>query len=331
MNTQAPTPNSQPTAITVAIPTYNGEQRLPEVLDKLRQQINTEQFQWEILVVNNNSTDNTLQVARDYQANWSANYPLNYCTETQQGVGFARQRAIAESKSTWVAFLDDDNIPAENWVAAIYEFGQQHPKAGAYASQIHPSYEINPPENFHQIAPFLAITERGNQPLLYMPQKKLLPPGAGLVVRRQTWLETIPDRLTLVGRVDGKMLAGEDIEMLSYLQKANWEIWYNPAMEIVHKIPAKRLQRDYLIPFFRGIGLSRHVTRMSGVPRWQQPIAFLAYLLNDLRKIILHLLKYRTTVNSDLVAACKMELFVSSLFSPIYIWKVRYFTPSPKG
>lgn len=330
-NLQSPIPNSQAAVITVAIPTYNGERRLPELLDKLRRQINTEDFQWEILVVDNNSTDNTIQVIRDYQANWPGNYPLRYCRETKQGVGFARQRALSESTSTWVGFLDDDNIPTENWVASAYEFGRKHPKAGAYGSQSHPAYEVEPPENFDQIAPFLAITERGNKPLLYEPQKKILPPGAGLVVRRNAWLETVPNNLILQGRVGDSMLAGEDMEMLYYMQKAKWEIWYNPAMEIVHKIPAKRLQRDYLIPCFRGIGLSRHVTRMSSVPRWQQPIAFVAYMLNDLRKIILHLVKYRTAVKSDLVAACKMELFISSLVSPIYIWKLRYFTPSTRG
>jgi len=321
MNTQSPINNSPPTDITVAIPTYNGEHRLPEVLDLLRQQINTENFSWEVLVVDNNSTDNTAKVVGDYQANWPAAYPLKYCWELQQGARFARKRAVAESRSTWIAFLDDDNLPALNWVAAVYAFGQAHPNAGAYGSQIHADYEVPPPENFHQIAPFLAIAERGNQPLWYDSKKKILPPSAGLVVRREAWLEVVPSQLMLTGRVEGNMLTAEDIEMLSYLQKSKWEIWYNPSMEVVHKIPAKRLQRDYLIAFFRGIGLSRYVTRMLSVPPWQRPVAFLAYMLNDLRKILLHLLKYRRAIKSDIVAACKMELFVSSLISPIYIWK----------
>jgi hypothetical protein len=121
------------------------------------------------------------------------------------------------------------------------------------------------------------------------------------------------------------MVTSEDLEMLSYIQSKGWEIWYNPAMQIEHKIPRWRLEREYLIPFFRGIGLSRHVTRMLSVKSWQRPIATLAYMTNDLRKIAVHLLKHGTRVQSDLIAACEMQLFVCSLISPFYLWQHGYF------
>ncbi|MBR8837865.1 MAG: hormogonium polysaccharide biosynthesis glycosyltransferase HpsE [Stigonema ocellatum SAG 48.90 = DSM 106950] len=310
---------------TVAIPTYNGESRLPELLERLQNQIQTEGFSWEIIVVDNNSTDNTAAVVKTYQASWQHPYPLKYCFEPKQGAAYARKRGVHQAKGKFIGFLDDDNYPASNWVAKAYFFGENYQKAGAYASQIHPNWEVEPPENFQRIAPFLAITERGNLPLLYKPQKRLLPPSAGLVVRRQAWLESVPDKSILTGRVTGNMLTSEDLEMLSYIQKAGWEIWYNPEMEIYHQIPRWRLQREYLIPFFRGIGLSRYVTRMVNIEPWARPLAFLAYTLNDLRKIILHLFKYRLKVKTELVAACEMQLFLSSLISPFYLWKNGYF------
>lgn len=309
---------------TVAIPTYNGEHRLPELLERLRNQLYTENFSWEIIVVDNNSTDKTAEVVQTYQKDWQCPYPLKYCFEGKQGAGYARKMAVAEAKGRLIGFLDDDNYPVANWVAAAYSFAQKHPQAGAYGSQIHPDWEVKPPENFQNIAPFLAITERGNFPLLYEAKKKLLPPSAGLVVRRQAWLESVPNQSILTGRVTGNMLTSEDLEMLSYIQKIGWEIWYNPDMEIYHKIPSIRLQKKYLIPFFRGIGLSRYVTRMVNIKPWYKPVAFLAYMFNDLRKIILHLLKYRTNLQSDLVAACEMQLYVSSLVSPFYLWRKGY-------
>lgn len=310
---------------TVAIPTYNGEHRLPEVLEKLRSQLPPQNFSWEILVVDNNSTDNTAKVVEDYQQNWSENFPLRYSQEQQQGAGFARQKAIKEAKSELIGFLDDDNLPEENWLAAAYTFSQEYSKAGAFGSQIHPLYEVEPPENFQKIAPFLAITERGENPLLYHPSSKLLPPSAGLVVRKQAWLENVPNKLILTGRANGKMLTSEDLEVLSHIQQSNWEIWYNPAMEIYHKIPHWRLEKSYLLSLIRGIGLSRHVTRMVGVKYWQKPLVIPAYMANDLRKIILHILKYGTKVNTDLIAACEMQLYVSSLISPFFIYKKKYF------
>jgi glycosyltransferase involved in cell wall biosynthesis len=310
---------------TLAIPTYNGASRLPELLERLQNQLHTEHFSWEIIVVDNNSTDNTAKIVQNYQASWQHPYPLKYCFEPKQGAAHARYTAVKQAQGKYIAFLDDDNYPTSNWVAAAYEFGEKHPNAGAYASQIHPNWEVQPPANFQRIAAFLAITERGNLPLLYEPQKKLLPPSAGLVVRREAWLKSVPNQAILTGRVAGNMLTGEDLEMLSHIQKSGWEIWYNPEMEIYHQIPRWRLQREYLIPFFRGIGLSRFVTRTVNLKPWIRPFALLAYAINDFKKIFFHLLKYRLQVKTELVAACEMQLFVSSLISPFYLWKNGYF------
>ena len=315
---------------TVAIPTYNGASRLPELLELLRKQVKTEHISWEIIVVDNNSTDDTAKLIKAYQENWQCPYPLKYSFESKQGAAYARKRAVEEAKGKLIGFLDDDNYPLSNWVFKAYSFAQQYPKAGAYGSQIHADWEVEPPENFQRIAPFLAITERGNSPLLYQPEKKLLPPSAGLVVSKRVWLESIPKNPILTGRTTGSMLTGEDLEMLSHIQKAGWEIWYNPEMEIYHKIPRTRLQKEYLIPFFRGIGLSRYATRTVNTKPWLKPLALLAYTINDLRKIILHLVKYRMQLKTDLVAACEMQLFLSSLVSPFYLWKSGYLNKEGK-
>ncbi|WP_414564047.1 MULTISPECIES: hormogonium polysaccharide biosynthesis glycosyltransferase HpsE [unclassified Anabaena] len=309
---------------TVAIPTYNGEHRLPELLERLQNQINTENLSWEIIVIDNNSTDNTYQLIQAYQKKWQCSYSLKYAFEAKQGAAYARKRAVTEAKGRLIGFLDDDNYPMNNWVSAAYTFAKKHPQAGAYGSQIHPEWEVEPPENFERIAPFLAITERGNLPLVYETHKKLLPPSAGLVVRRQAWLDSVPNQPILTGRVTGNMLTSEDLEMLSYIQKSGWEIWYNPEMEIYHQIPSSRLTKEYLIPFISGIGLSRYVTRMVNIKPFYKPIFTLAYMINDLRKIILHLIKYRHQVTIDLVASCEMHYFISSFISPLYLWKHGY-------
>lgn len=310
---------------TVAIPTYNGEFRLPGLLHRLENQVDTEGISWEIIVVDNNSQDHTAEFIRNLQANWQHPYPLRYFFEAEQGAAYARSRAIAESQSELIGFLDDDNYPEPNWVIAAYRFAQQYPSAGAYASQIHPHWEVEPPENFQRIAPYLAITERGNLPLLYQPSKKLLPPSAGLVIRKQAWIESVPEQTILTGRVTANMLTSEDLEMLSYIQKAGWEIWYNPEMEIDHQIPASRLTREYLIPFFRGIGLSRYVTRMINVKSYLKPFWFLIYMIIDLSKTLLILIKYRDKLLTDLVAACELHLLLGKLVSPFYLWRHGYF------
>lgn len=309
---------------TVVIPTYNSEKRIGSVLEKLKLQIFNRDIHWEILVIDNKSTDNTAQVIQEYQANWQHDYSLKYFREERQGAAFARQRGIKEANSPLIGFLDDDNIPSLNWVEAAYNFAQQHPLAGAFASLIRGEFEVKPPPNFQRIKAFLALTNRGDKPLLYNPNLKYLPPSAGLVIRKQAWLESVPKKCILSGRVKGSMLTGEDLEVLAHIQSQGWEIWYNPKMQITHKIPASRLSKEYLIPFMGGIGLSRYVTRMIGVKAYLKPVLLLAYFLNDLRKVLFQLIKYRTSVKTDLVTACEMELYLKSLISPFYLWSQGY-------
>jgi glycosyltransferase involved in cell wall biosynthesis len=236
-------------------------------------------------------------------------------------LAIARQHAVEEARGELIGFLDDDNIPAPNWVAQAFVFGQAHPNVGAYGSRVYGEFEIAPPVDFDKIAPFLALTDRGAKAMCYEPKKKILPPGAGLVIRQQAWLDHVPKRCFLQGRISGPKLPGEDLEAVLYIQRAGWEIWYNPDMQITHQIPRHRLEKKYLMDLCRGIGLSRYHTRMLSVKTWQWPLLFPVYVMNDLRKLIIHLYRYHPGVNHDLITACELELIRGSLLSPLYTWK----------
>lgn len=306
---------------TIAICTYNGAKRIPDVLECLRWQLHIHDIQWEVIVVDNNSTDNTADVVRRYQEHWPYPRPLRYAFEQKQGAGYARQRAVNMARSRWIGFLDDDNLPSMVWVYEAYQFARQYPEVGVFGSRIRGIFACDIPNDFDRIAPFLALTDRGNFPLRYAPEKKVLPPGAGMVVRREAWIENVPENPVLSGRTSQSMLTGEDLEAVLHIQRAGWDVWYNPAMRLEHKIPAHRLTQQYLVDLMRGIGLSRHRTRMLSVPLWKRPLMFLAYSLNDIRKIVCHLLRHGSKVWTDSVAASEMTLYCNSLISPYYLWQ----------
>ena len=307
---------------TVAIPTYNGASKLPFVLEKLRSQINTENISWEVIVVDNNSRDNITEVVDNFQAKWLENVPLRYCFEAEQGLAFARQKAIEESKGYFVGFLDDDNLAEPDWVAAAVKFGQEHQKAGAFGGRIIGDFEVEPPENFNKIRRYLAIIpNRGSQPHLFEPEKLRLPPGAGLVVRKQAWSQWVPSRLTLTGRVGEVMVAGEDFEALLYLHRGGWEIWYNSAMCIYHKIPKQRLEKEYLLPLAKGIGLATCQLRMVNAKNWQKPGIFIKTILGNLKRIITLFIQYRYQIKTNLVAEFEFQFFWGGFISPFYYLK----------
>ncbi|MFO7030605.1 glycosyl transferase [Limnospira fusiformis CCALA 023] len=306
-------------SLTVAIPTYNGAQRLPEVLEALRHQSHRSKIDWDIVVIDNNSTDTTHQVIQAYQSNWEKHYPLTYYFEPKQRPAFARQRAIKEAKGLYIAFLDDDNIPATNWISSIYEFSQNHPQAGAFGGQIHGEYEVKPPENFKQIAAFLAIGEHGNQPFRFDPDNLRLPPTAGLVVKKQAWQEAVPKTPQLVGSQRNILARGDDYELLLYLHKQGWEIWYNPQMHINHKIPAFRLERNYLLSLARACGLATFQLRMINAKTIDKPVIFVRTILGNLRRIIKQRLKYGERLKSELIPAVEMEFYRGSMMS-VLVW-----------
>lgn len=304
---------------TVAICTYNGADRLPKVLERLRSQLHTEHFSWEIIIVDNNSTDNTARVVQEYQANWAEAYPIKYYFELEQGLAFARRFAIKKAQGSLVGFLDDDNLPNSNWVWAAYEFGQLHPQAGVYGSQIHGDYEVEPPKNFNRISVCLAIIERGQEPFRYSSNKHVFPAGAGIVIRKQAWQEFVPERPFLKGVCATSLASkGEDLETISYIRKSSWEIWHNPEMCIYHHIPKWRLEKEYLLKLFRGIGLSNYPIRMLKFEPWQRPFVFPIYILTALKKLVVHFIKYRKLLKTDIVFACQMELFLNGVISPFY-------------
>jgi glycosyltransferase involved in cell wall biosynthesis len=318
-----------PLEFTVAIRTYDAGPRLVEILERLRNQAGVDDRRWEILVVDNNSSDDSRDRVMALQADWDRPWPLRYCLEPRQGAIFARQRAIREAKGHWVGFLDDDNFPAPDWVAESIAFGEVHPEAGAYSSRIAGEFERTPPPGFDRIAQFLPVIER-DEVICFTQgsygRKLVLPPGAGLVVRRSAWLTAVPEELRLSGPVGKSLVAkGEDLEGLSYIKQQGWEIWFNPKMQISHRILAHRLERSYLLSFFQGIGLGRHWTRMLGYQPRLRPLMTLLYGLSDGLKLVRHGLYYslkrRLTGQSDLVADCEWQLLWSSWLSPFFHWR----------
>lgn len=302
---------------TVAIRAYNAADRLPTLLDTLRSQQHTESFRWEILIVDNNSTDKTAEIVQVFQSTQQSTQ-IRYVLETQQGAAFARKRAIDEAQGTWVGFLDDDTLPAPDWVAQAYKFGQDHPAAGAYGSRILPEYETKPPLNFDRIAHYMP-TMLKTQSFRYDSHRQGMPVGAGLAVRKQAWRESAIGPQIIQGPVKrGFVLKGEETEVLWKMNATSWEIWYNAEMTIIHKIPQWRLQSDYLLSFLKVIGLSQHRFRMLRYPAWQRPLVFPLFLVNDLQKIAAYWLKYHRS--KDLMDACELQFFMGRLYSPFYIW-----------
>jgi len=125
--------NRQPLGVSVAICCHNGEEQLPATLAHLRDQRVKSEIPWEILLVDNASTDRSAQVARLCWANETA-APLRVVQEPQLGLNCARERALREARYEIVSFVDDDNWVSSDWVAVVSETMSAEPELGAIGS-----------------------------------------------------------------------------------------------------------------------------------------------------------------------------------------------------
>ena len=272
---------------------------------------------WEILVIDNNSNDNTETVVQRYSNSWIDGIPFRYFLETRQGIAFARQRAIDEAQGNLVAFLDDDNLPDPNWVAMACHFAEEHPNAGAFGGQLFGVYEFEPPKSFKEVQGLFAIKESDKNYSYSARFTGQFAPGAGLVVRKAAWKANVPQELQSIG-VTGysRADAGEDIETQWYLYKAGWEIWHCAEMKAKHKIPISRFTKEYLTSFFVGQGMSRHKARMRRFATWIKPMAIVAFWLNDIRKLIKLLYVYHSKSRFDLFLRGRALMLITMLKRP---------------
>lgn len=312
--------------LTIAIPTFNGAPRLAKVVGHLKAQVLPDELAgadtWEILVVDNNSSDDTAVVATQLQVEWAQGpwgktVPLNYCFEPQPGLAYARQKAIAEAQGDWVGFIDDDNWAEPQWVASALTFAEAHPDLGAFGSRIQAVYEVEPPQDFEEIEAFLAIRDHGDNEHPFDPEHLQLPPGAGMVVNRQRWLDAVPESMSVVGRTADILISGSDYAALLYLHRAGHGIAYNPCMVLHHAIPAGRLERAYLLPLAYGIGMAICQLRFinaRGLRRWE---ISLRTFVGGLRRMVMRLWQYGPGLRSDLNLTFLFCFYLGGMLSPL--------------
>ena len=119
--------------ISFVICTYNREKYIYECLSRLAK--NTVKDGWELILVNNNSTDQTATECERFVEDYKPkNY--HYFIEKQQGLSFARNRGIAEAKGEWLVFLDDDAMVEQDYIANLQKHLSEHPETGAFGGQI---------------------------------------------------------------------------------------------------------------------------------------------------------------------------------------------------
>ena len=228
--------------LSIVICCHNGASRLPTTLAHLKEQ-EPPGAPWEVLLVDNGSTDDTAAIARSCWQDGPA--PLRIVYESRLGTGYARERGFREARYSFIGFVDDDNWVARHWVRLAHEIMSSDPRLGAVGSLRMPACEVPSPSWFDQHHETYAILteqdlERMQDPPVYLPT-------AGLCVRKEAWQELVHGgvRWLLSGSVGQVQLGGEDVELTIMLRSYGWKLHIDPRLRMQHFMPKQRLQWTY--------------------------------------------------------------------------------------
>ena len=258
--------------ITIAVCTYNRAQNLPKLVAELRKQVC--QISFEILFIVNNSTDNTIEVLEELARLPGAK--LRFTNEPEQGIAYARNRAITECMdSDYLLFIDDDELPSSiNMVeAAINELGKGEVQCVGGKVIINFGDNKRPEWLVDELLGFYAEIDYGDQPFIIKDGST--PIWTSIIAYDMRIFREIKSlRFDIrYNRRGNGIGGGEDIMMFKEMLESGIIMKYLPDMGVLHYIEPWRMTRRYFLRLHfisgRKIGqyeLPDYTTTFFGVP-----------------------------------------------------------------
>lgn len=259
-----------PPRATIAICTWNRAKPLDRVLDAMANLHVPEGVQWEVAVVNNNCTDDTDAVL----ARHANRLPLRRLFEPTPGISHARNRAVAETDSEFILWIDDDAVPDPGWFAAHLAAFEQF-DADLVIGKVEPLWEHGspPPWFAPEFRGLFALLDYGDTPRLVTD-----PAESGFNVNlgfRRSLVDSIGVYRLDIGT--GRQAGGEDQDLCRRAHEAGLRVAYEPRALVRHLIPASRCTKSFYRRYmWAGSGNhlqllrdeARNVPRLLGLPRY---------------------------------------------------------------
>jgi glycosyltransferase involved in cell wall biosynthesis len=254
--------------ISVIVCCFNSAARIELTLRHLlNQELNTG-LNWEIIVIDNRSTDDTANLATELLQDQAGPIDWKVVNENEPGLTNARNKGFEEARFNIVLMVDDDNSLAPDYVQGIWNSFQNNPKVGMVGGTGIAALESEPPAWFKQYDYCYAIGPQsdGKQPVEHLY-------GAGLALRMDL-LEKLRNagfRSLLTDRVGNSLMSGGDTELCFAFRLAGYELVHRHDLTFTHHLPSARVNWKYLRRLFSGFGHTKaymelYTSAVSGRP-----------------------------------------------------------------
>ncbi len=239
--------------LTVAICTWNRAESLRVTLDSLARAAPPSRTPWELVVIDNNSTDHTQEVTRQF----AERLPIRTVLEPRAGVSNARNAAVREARGEFLLWTDDDVLVDADWMRAYERAMDRHPSAVYFGGPATPVFLENPPawllRHWRAIGEVYAYRDLGERETLLTASE---PPFGLNFAMRAEFMRRHPFD-PHVGRNHGKrVLQGDEMVVLDAAARVGAEGYWVPDARIEHRIPPQRQTLSYVYRYYEGHGYS---------------------------------------------------------------------------
>ncbi|ADY52865.1 glycosyl transferase family 2 [Pseudopedobacter saltans DSM 12145] len=235
--------------ISIIICCYNSAERLPETIKHIGLQKISDNISWEVIIVNNNSIDNTREIAEKECQKHQILYSI--VDEPQAGLSHARNKGIKSANYEYIIFCDDDNWLQKDYLQIAYNIISVNREIGALGGTGIAVSDIELPYWFADFHRGYAVGKQGIKTGDISYRKFLW--GAGMVCRKSALLEAYSKVPSLLTDRKGKELSsGGDSELSVRLLLLGYILYYSEDLVFKHYIPSNRLTIEYRERLFKG-------------------------------------------------------------------------------
>ncbi len=239
--------------VSVIICTYNGKGRLAPTLEHLARQDVGQTLDIELIIVDNNSTDYTIEWCREWLRSNAFPFSWHIVSEPSAGLSYARKKGISCAKYEFILFCDDDNHLSASYLKIGAKLLRQYPEWAVLGGHGEPLFENAPPDWFDRFHYSYAVGPQAEA-------SGVLPRGAELYGAACFFRKIALDKLYTTGFTSsltdrkGKALSsGGDVELCYALQLIGYSIAYEETLRFKHFMPASRLCMDYYLKLKKAI------------------------------------------------------------------------------
>jgi glycosyltransferase involved in cell wall biosynthesis len=229
-------------AISAVVCTFNRAQYLRKAIRSLLDQTLPSE-DYEIIVVDNGSTDGTAEMVRD---EFPCVSNLNYIREPVLGLSQARNKGWRCATGDYVAYLDDDAVASPSWLENILRvFETVRPMPGCVGGKVELIWEASRPKWLsEEMVGYLTKVDLAKTPVIVNDTQWLA--GANMAFPRGR-LEELSGFDLGLGRKSNKLLSMEEIQVQRKLQNKGYNCFYDPEVSVKHHVPPSRLTQKWFL------------------------------------------------------------------------------------